>query len=480
MRDEILKFEEQSVALEPSPILRKKWTDSVNQYADDFIDNIETTPAYVISEENGRALLNHDFRESGTAIDDVLKILKENVDSIGLNPASGGHLGYIPGGGIYSTALGDFLAAVTNRYAGIFYGGPGAVRIENQLIRWMNGLIGYPSGSLGNLTSGGSIANLIAIVTARDKKQLRARDVENAVIYLTEQVHHCVQKAIRIAGLNESIIRYIPMDSEYKMSSEALAKQVEIDRGSGLKPFLVVGSAGTTDAGAVDPLDAIADIAEANDMWFHVDAAYGGFFLLVESLKEKFKGVERSDSLAIDPHKGLFLSYGLGAVLIKDVKAQFESHYYKASYMQDTLGVNEELSPADLSPELTKHFRGLRLWLSLHLFGLEPFRACLEEKYLLCRYFYEEIQKIGFEVGPLPQLSVCMYRYLPESGDVNEFNLKLVEFVKEDGRVFISSTNLNGVTWLRLAVLSFRTRLKTIDILLEVLKEGVETLSAKK
>jgi len=293
---------------------------------------------------------------------------------------------------------------------------------------------------------------------------------------LTEQVHHCVQKAIRIAGLNESIIRYIPMDSEFKMSAEALAKQVATDRNSGLKPFLVVGSAGTTDAGAVDPLDAIADIAEANDMWFHVDAAYGGFFILVESLKEKFKGVERSDSLAIDPHKGLFLSYGLGAVLIKDVKAQFESHYYRASYMQDTLGVNEELSPADLSPELTKHFRGLRLWLSLHLFGLEPFRACLEEKYLLCRYFYDEIQKIGFEVGPLPQLSVCMYRYHPKNGDVNEFNLKLVELVKEDGRVFISSTNLNGVTWLRLAVLSFRTRLKTIDILLEVLKGGIETL----
>jgi len=170
MRDEILKLEKKSVALEPSPTLRKEWTGSVNQYANSFIDNIETTPAYVISEENGRNLLNHDFRESGMEIEAILKILKENVDSIGLNPASGGHLGYIPGGGIYSTALGDFLAAVTNRYAGIFYGGPGAVRIENQLIRWMNGLIGYPSGSLGNLTSGGSIANLIAIVTARDKK----------------------------------------------------------------------------------------------------------------------------------------------------------------------------------------------------------------------------------------------------------------------------------------------------------------------
>ena len=474
MREEILKLEETSRLLEPSPTLRANWTQKVTEYSDDFIDNIENLKAYVVSEENGRDLLNTHFRESGRNIEDVLKILKENVDSIGLNPASGGHLGYIPGGGIYTTALGDFLAAVTNRYAGIFYGSPGAVRVENQLIRWMNELIGYPEGSLGNLTSGGSIANLIAIVTARDKKQIRARDVENAVIYLTEQVHHCVQKAIRIAGLNESVIRYIPMDENYRMSAEALKKQVALDRSSGLRPFLVVGSAGTTDVGAVDPLHAIADISEANDMWFHVDAAYGGFFILVESLKEKFKGVERSDSLAIDPHKGLFLSYGLGAILIKDVKAQFESHYYKANYMQDTLGVNEELSPADLSPELTKHFRGLRLWLGLHLFGLDPFKACLEEKYLLCQYFYKKIQDLGFEVGPQPELSVCMYRYIPQNGDANEFNAKLVELVKEDGRVFISSTNLNGVNWLRLAVLSFRTRLTTIETLIEVLESGIK------
>lgn len=478
MREKILQLEKTSRELEPSSELRAAWTNRVNDYANNFLDNIETLPAYVESGDNGKKILDYDFTESGIPLEMVLGILDKNVDNIGLNPASGGHLGYIPGGGIYTTALGDYLSAVTNRYAGIFYGGPGAVRIENQLIRWMCKLMGYPSTSLGNLASGGSIANLIAIVTARDKKGIRSRDIENAVIYLTEQVHHCVQKAIRIAGLDEAIIRYIRMDEEFRMSAKTLRQQVEADIKSGLKPFLVVGSAGTTDAGAVDPLDEIADIAQTNKMWFHVDAAYGGFFILTEKLKNKFKGIERSDSLAIDPHKGLFLSYGLGAVLIKDVEAQFKSHYYKASYMQDTLGVDEELSPADLSPELTKHFRGLRMWLSLHLFGTKPFVACLDEKHLLCKYFYEEIQKAGFEVGPEPELSVCMYRYIPESGEADDFNLKLVEFVKADGRVFVSSTNLNGVIWIRLAVLSFRTRLKTIDMLLEVLKKGVVELSA--
>jgi glutamate/tyrosine decarboxylase-like PLP-dependent enzyme len=181
--------------------------------------------------------------------------------------------------------------------------------------------------------------------------------------------------------------------------------------------------------------------------------------------------------LAIDPHKGMFLSYGLGAVLIKNVQAQMESHYYQANYMQDTFEANDELSPADLSPELTKHFRGLRMWLPLQLFGIEPFKACLEEKIWLTRYFYEEVQKLGFEVGSYPELSVAIYRFIPKNSAPNEFNKKLVEYIHKDGRVFISSTTINGDFWIRIAILSFRTRLWTIDLYLEILKEGIASIS---
>ena len=274
------------------------------------------------------------------------------------------------------------------------------------------------------------------------------------------------------------------MDDRFRMDALALACMVEQDVAEGKKPFLVVASAGTTDTGAVDPLDAVADIAEQHGLWFHVDAAYGGFFLLADvenpdgsTVKQLFKGIERSDSVAIDPHKGLFLAYGLGAVLIKDVKAQMDSHYYRASYMQDTFDSNEELSPADLSPELTKHWRGLRMWLPLQLLGIQPFKSALEEKIWLCRYFYEEIQKLGFEVGPYPELSVCTYRYLPRDGsDADDFNRRLVEHVQHDGRIFVSSTNIGGVFWIRLAVLCFRTHLREIDTLLEVFKNGVKKL----
>lgn len=483
MRKRISKLEEISGQLEPGLAKRKDWDNSVQQYAHQFIDNIREGKAFQMPGNPAPGLRDYLFDENPKDLTEVLGVLRENLHTCGINPASGGHLGYIPGGGIYPTAMGDYLAAVTNQYAGIFFADPGAVRIENALIRWMCQLVGYPETALGNLASGGSIANLIAFVTARDFKKITSDKVTKSVIYLTGQVHHCVHKAIRIGGMAEAIVRFVPMDERYRMSAKALSEMVQKDKAAGLHPFLVVASAGTTDTGAMDPLDKIAGICEANDLWFHVDAAYGGFFLLADvenpdgsTVKELFAGIERSDSLAIDPHKGLFLSYGVGAVLIKNVKAQMASHYYRASYMQDADITSDELNPADLSPELTKHWRGLRMWLPLQLFGLAPFKAGLEEKIWLCRYFYEEIQKIGFEVGPYPDLSVCIYRYRPATGDINEFNLKLVEHVQRDGRIFISSTTIDGEVWLRLAVLCFRTHLREIDILLEMFKDGIRAL----
>lgn len=478
MKEKIKILEKKALQLEPNQSERLNWQRKVEEYAFKFIDDLSHSKTYIPTEDGGMNLLNHPISDQPISIDAALNILEKNVDTIGLNPASGGHLGYIPGGGIFPTALGDYLAAVTNRYAGIYFGGPGAVRIENMLIRWMCSVMGYPTTAVGNLASGGSIGNLIAIVTARDFKKIGPTDISRSVIYLTSQVHHCVQKAIRIAGLNQAQTVYIPVDENFRMNTEALRKQIELDIAEGKKPFLLIGSAGTTDVGAIDPLDTLADIAQAYNLWFHVDGAYGGFFMLTEQGKQNMKGIERSDSLVIDPHKGLFLSYGLGAVLIKNAKAQQDAHFYQANYMQDALNDTTEISPADLSPELTKHFRGLRLWMPLQLFGLAPFKAGLEEKLLLTQYFYHEIQKLNFEVGPFPELSVMIYRYVPKKGDPNDFNAELIKHVQQDGRVFLSSTSIDGVFWLRIAILAFRTHLSTIDLCLQVLQEGVKAIEA--
>lgn len=471
MRKRILELERVARLLEPSASQRKSVRDRVIRYTEAFLNEIESRKAYQVSKTNGAGILKSPVSERPLDSETVLALVRDHIDQPGLNPASGGHLGYIPGGGIYYASLGDYLADVTNRFAGVFYASPGAVRVENLLLRWLAGIIGYPRDSGGNLTTGGSLANLIGIVTARDAMNVRARNVERSVIYLSAQAHHSVDKAIRIAGLKEAMIRRIPLDAGYRIVPAELEKQIALDKKSGLRPFLVIASAGTTDVGAIDPLFDIGKIAKRHRLWYHVDAAYGGFFILTREGKKKLRGIEMSDSIVIDPHKGLFLPYGLGVALVRDRAKLHASHYYVANYMQDALSANEEPSPAELSPELTKHFRGMRLWLPLKLLGVRPFRACLEEKLMLAKYFHREVQKLGFETGPAPELSVVTYRYTPKSGDANAFNKWLLEEVVKDGRVFISSTMLDGRFTLRFACLAFRTHLKTVDTLLEVLKD---------
>jgi aromatic-L-amino-acid/L-tryptophan decarboxylase len=443
-------------------------------YADDFLNRIEAVKAYETGAGKGEALLDSPISEDGIPIDDAIELIERNVDTPGLNPASGGHLGYIPGGGIYYAALGDYLADVFNRYAGVFYASPGAVRMENMLIRWMCDLVGYPAEAGGNLTTSGSLANMIAVVAARDAKNIKSAEIPRSVIYLSRQTHHSVDKAIRVAGLGECVIRYVDLDERFRMIPDDLRSKIAADREAGLNPFLVVASAGTTDVGAIDPLTEIGAIAKEGGCWYHIDAAYGGFFILTEEGKAKLEGLHLADSLIIDPHKGLFLPYGLGVVLVKDVNDLKRSFSFNASYMQDAFAAPDELSPAELSPELTKHFRGLRLWLPLKLHGLAPFRACLEEKLLLAKYFYNEVSEIGFESDIEPELSVVTYRYVPRSGDADAFNKQILNAVINDGRIFISSTMLNGKFTLRFACLAFRTHLKTVDTLLKILKSAVK------
>ena len=479
MIEKIKHLERIALQLEPSSEQRALLMDEVLKYSEDFLNRIYQIPAYVSTEDKGKDILLSPIVEQGADISSLIKLIEHNVDRPGLNPASGGHLGYIPGGGIYYSALGDYLAAVMNRFAGIFFAGPGAVYMEHMLLAWMADIVGYPKSAGGNLTSGGSIANLVGIVAARDARGLKAKDFEKSVIYLTTQAHHSVDKAIRIAGLKECVIQDVPLDEKSRMDADVLERTITSDKKKGLNPFLVIASAGTTDTGSVDPMEMIGQIANHHNLWFHVDGAYGAFFVLCDEGKKILKGIEQSDSLVMDPHKGLFLPYGSGALLVRDKQKLFDAFWYQANYMQDALNGAEELSPADISPELTKHFRGLRLWLPLKLVGVGPFRAGLEEKLLLARYFHEKIQTIdGFEVGAYPDLSVVTYRYIPKRGNADDFNERLVKAVQNDGRVFISSTMLDGKFTLRLAVLSFRTHLATIDLLLEILKEKVKLLNS--
>jgi len=473
------RLESLSRRLEPPAEARAALGGAALAYAESFLVGLEGGRTFV-RDEGHSSNLDAMPAEEPAAMGDLLEILAATVDNSQINPASGGHLGYIPGGGTYPSAIGDFLADVTNRYSGIRYASPGAVRMEQQLVRWMAGLVGYPGSAGGDLTSGGSTANLAAIVTAREAQGVRPRDVERSCVYLTRQAHHCVGKALRVAGLGDCPVRHVPMDRRHRMDADLLEEMVAADSASGLVPWLVVASAGTTDSGSVDPLLTIGDIAARRGMWFHVDAAYGGFFVLCEEGRAALRGLGRADSIVMDPHKGLFLPYGTGAVLVRDVEKLATAHSYQADYLQDALGGENAYSPAELSMELTRPFRGLRMWLPLRLFGLAPYRAALAEKIWLARYLHERLSSMdGFETGPYPDLSVVTFRYLPPHGNADAFNRRLLKAVLDDGRVFISSTMLDGHFTLRAAVLHFRTHRAEADHLLACLAASAARLEAE-
>jgi aromatic-L-amino-acid/L-tryptophan decarboxylase len=466
--DSIKALEKMARVLDPEEEQRQPIWNLAIAYANQYLNELSSYPGF--GQGSLERLSSMSIEEEGKPIEAILDVLKTEVDATGICSASGRHMGFIPGGGLWASALADMLSDTTNKYAGIAFSGPGAVKMESQVIRWMTGIMGYPSTAFGNLTSGGSIANLLAIKAAREFQGINSTNVRKAVIYCGEQTHHSVYKALHTTGLHEAELRKISLTGTFQIDTVELERQIARDQALGLKPFLVIGSAGTTDTGAVDPLDRLADICAGCGAWFHVDAAYGGFFMLVDGIKKKLQGIERSDSVVLDPHKTLFLPFGSGAVLLRDARVLLASNSSKASYLVDTHGV-EDISPADTGIELTRPNRGLRMWLPLQLHGMAPFKACLEEKLLLIRYFYDEIRKLGFETGPYPDLTVVIFRY-PGDED-NRINRQLVEAIHADGRVFLSSTLINGVVWLRCAVVSHRTHLEEIDLALQMIREHI-------
>lgn len=460
-----------SRSLDPEEKERLAMWQEALAYANHYLNELSHLPGF--GQSDFRKLSSIKIEDSAKPMESILDVLQSEVDVAGITSASGRHLGFIPGGGLWASALADLLADIANKYSGIAFSSPGSVRIENQVIRWLTNIIGYPTQAFGHLTSGGSVANLIAVKAARDFCGIRSTTVRRSVVYYGEQTHHSVYKALHTTGLHETVQRRLPLTNKFRIDAAKLAQQMAEDKADGLTPFLVVASAGTTDTGAVDPLDEIADLCEQFGTWFHVDAAYGGFFVLVDELKEKLKGIERCDSVVLDPHKTLFLPFGSGAVLLKDGTRLLASNSSRASYLADTEGT-DEISPADTGIELSRPNRGLRMWLPLQLHGVAPFKACLQEKLLLIRYFYEEIRKQGFETGPFPDLTVVIFRY--PGDDDNQINQQLVDAIHADGRVFLSSTRIAGKLWLRCAVVSHRTHLEEIKLALQMIRENINKI----
>ncbi|MYH69445.1 MAG: amino acid decarboxylase, partial [Gammaproteobacteria bacterium] len=263
-------FAEQAGIIEPDAGRRRELLGAVNDYTERFLETLPDRPAFNFTEDMGAGLYDSPITEEGMDIGEILRIYKENVDDQALCAVSGKFFGYIAPCSMYYSALGDYMAAVMDEYAGEFSSSPGAVRMEYQLLDWMAELVGYHAGTAkGVLASGGSIATLTCIVTAREAHGLNAEDYPRAVVYHTRFTHHCVAKSLHIAGLGGCVMRAVPTDADFRMDPDSLAEMIRTDRAAGLEPWLVVSSAGTTDLGNVDELDRIGALAREHGLWFH-------------------------------------------------------------------------------------------------------------------------------------------------------------------------------------------------------------------
>ncbi|MEX0754820.1 MAG: aminotransferase class I/II-fold pyridoxal phosphate-dependent enzyme [Actinomycetota bacterium] len=467
-----------AIPLEPSDEQMRAIGAAALDHVASFIDGLDETSA---AGGTGDALeiastIGGAPPETGRPFDEVLADFGRGAERA-LEPAGPGYLAYIPGGGLYSAALASFLAAGVNRFVNLAATAPAFVRMEVDVLRWFCDLFGLPVTAGGILTTGGSMANLSAIVTAR-----RARlpeDFLDGTIYVSQQAHASVAKAAAIAGLPDRGVVRVPVTRELRLDVDALADQVARDRSAGRSPFCVVANAGTTNTGAIDPLEPIADLCVREGLWLHVDAAYGGFFQLTERGRERFRGIDRADSITLDPHKGMFLPYGTGSLLVRDAALLRDAHASSgAAYLQDLVAGGQILpSFAEYSPELSREFRGLRVWLPLQLHGVAAFRDALEEKLDLAEQVHRELASDPrLEVPWTPDLSIVAFRLADPGPDEIGANRAFLERINASQRVFLSSTMVHGRFILRIAVLSFRTHADRIHEAIEIVRREAKAL----
>jgi aromatic-L-amino-acid decarboxylase len=420
--------------------------------------------------------------EDGTALEPLLGALFDEWIPRTYNTASPGYLAFIPSGGVFPAALADLISGGVNRYTGVWRAAPALVQLEANALDWLRDWMQFPASTRGVFTTGGSMANFTAIVCARERHL--GGDIRRGVLYASDQVHHSVLKSARLAGVMPDRIRAIPADAGFRMRVDALEDAIRRDASAGLTPFMVVSSAGTTNTGAVDPLPEIGAVCRARGLWHHVDGAYGAFFHMCPELRPLLVGLPQADSLTLDPHKGLFLPYGTGALLVADGEHLRSVHSVTASYMPPTHEDRDIYDPQQFGPDLSRGFPGLRVWLAVKLYGAARYRATIAEKRRLALEAAARIAAIPHVVlDAPPQLSLLAFHLAWPGSTLTEQNAatrELLERVTRRGRVMLTGCDAGGRHLGRICVLSFRTRAAQIATCVEQLTEESRVLVSRK
>lgn len=408
------------------------------------------------------ALLREAPPAAGSDPLEVLESVEQNVLSNIMYCTHPRHFAWVPGPSNFVGVLADALASGVNVCPGTWLESSGPSQIELITSEWLIELCGLPDTAGGVFVSGGSIANLTGLVAARQAKL--DGGMEGAVIYSSKQAHSSNWKNIRILGFRPEQLRLVAVDEHLRLDPAALASAVKEDRRDGKRPFCVIATAGTTNTGSVDPLDAIADVCERHGLWLHVDGAYGAAAILTERGRKLLKGMQRADSLVLDPHKWLFQPFDIGCCLVRDVRWLEQSFSEHPEYLQDTrdkMDMSREVNFCDRSVQLTRAFRALKLWMSIKVFGLDKFRAAIDYGISNAERAQELLEEQGtFEITTPAQLGVVTFRYAPADGrerDLDQLTRSIFDGIVADGYAMLTTTVIKGQTVLRLCTINPRT-----------------------
>jgi glutamate/tyrosine decarboxylase-like PLP-dependent enzyme len=385
--------------------------------------------------------------------------------------------GYITSSAAPIGILAELLAAAINPNVGAWSLSPVASEIEHQSIRWIAEMVGFPSDCGGVLVTGGNMANFIGFLTARyaKTKQKSIDDLRSLRLYASEETHTWIHKAVDMYGLGKESVRWISTDSYQKIDLEILRQQIENDIKNGLVPFMVIGTAGSVSTGVVDPLPEMAKICKEYDVWFHVDGAYGAFAASLPDASEDLKGLKYADSVALDPHKWLYAPLEAGCALVRNVSVLRETFSYHPPYYKfDAVKGEPVISFVDYSPQNSRGFRALKVWLALNHAGRKGYIKMISDDIYLSSRLYEIVNNTPDLEAFSNNLSITTFRYAPETSHknikerelyLNELNTSLLTRLQEGGEAFVSNAIIDGKYLLRACIVNFRTNLEDIEAL---------------
>lgn len=386
---------------------------------------------------------------------------------------------FIPSAPNFISILADALVAGTNVFAGTWLESSGPSQVELVVIDWFKQMLGLPPAAAGLLVSGGSVANLTALAVAR--RAVLNDQTDKAVVYFSDQTHASVDRGLRILGIQSRQLRRIPTDSEFRINTAELAEQIQQDREAGLRPFVVIATAGTTNTGAIDPLADIAAIAREHSLWFHVDAAYGGFAALTPRGQELLRGIEHADSVVLDPHKWFYCPFEAGCVIVRDGRLMRETFRILPEYMRDVAREEREVNFCDYGLQLTRSFRALKVWMAVKTYGARRFREVIDQCLDLAEYAARLFQKSPrVAILTRPQLGIFTFRYVPPKLPGNEqdaetflnrLNEMLAARIISSRKLMLSSTHLGSQYALRFCVLNHRTRKEDVREALRLIEQ---------